>query len=134
MGDRGGLKTVQSERIIPLPKCAAGIWDELNDPASQEPAFPEEAPRSASSGQWGENMARRMRDKIDGWRGTHCWRETLINNLLNNAVPTRIAEMVTGKAGRTPLSMYTSDDLPSMLKAIELNAALLGLPTYNYPY
>ena len=130
MGERGGLKTPQSERIIPLPTCAHPIWDLHHDPLSEHPAFPDEAPPTDSTGQWGDNLGRRMRNKIDGWKGTHGWRETMINNLLNNAIPIRIVEMVTGKSGKTPLSMYTSDDLPSMAKAIELHAKLLEIPDY----
>jgi integrase len=127
LGDRGGLKNPQSERIVPLPECARAIWEKLSDPKSREPAFPGEAPRSANA-HWGDNLARRMRDKIPTFGGTHCWRETMINNLLNNAVPTRIVEMVTGKTGNTPLSQYTSDDLPSMARAVELHAKYLNLP------
>ena len=72
-----------------------------------------------------------MRDKIPEFPGTHAWRETLINNLLNSAVPVRIVEMVTGKTGNTPLSQYTSDDLPSMAKATELHAKHLALPKFK---
>lgn len=128
LGDRGGLKNPQSERIVPLPKCAEAIWEKLTDPKSKEPAFPTEAPRT-NKAHWGDNLARRMRDKIPDFPGTHCWRETMINNLLNSAVPTRIVEMVTGKTGNTPLSQYTSDDLPSMATAIEIHAQHLNLPT-----
>ena len=127
LGDRGGLKNPQSERIVPLPKCAEAIWEKLTDPKSKEPAFPAEAPRTANA-HWGDNLARRMRDKLPEFPGTHCWRETMINNLLNSAVPTRIVEMVTGKTGNTPLSQYTSDDLPSMARAVELHANHLNLP------
>jgi integrase len=128
LGERGGLKNPQSERIIPLPKCADRIWLKYADPKSAAPAFPNEEPRTPRA-HWGDNLARRMRDKIPDFPGTHSWRETLINNLLNVAIPPRIIEMVTGKTGNTPLSQYTSDDLPSMAKAVELHATLLNLPT-----
>ena len=72
-----------------------------------------------------------MRDKIPDFPGTHSWLETLINNLLNSAVPARIVEMVTGKTGNTSLSQYSSDDLPSMARAIELHAEHLALPAYK---
>lgn len=128
MGERGGLKNPQSERIVPLPSCAERIWQKHSDPGNKAPAFPSEKPKTERA-HWGDNLARRMRDKIPYFRGTHAWRETLINNLLNNSVPVRIVEMVTGKTGNTPLSQYTSDDLPSMANAISLHAKYLNLPT-----
>ena len=130
MGERGGLKNAQSERIIPLPHTANPIWAKYAEPNNRLPAFPEEQPKTLS-GHWGDNLARRMRDKLPDFPGTHAWRETLINNLLNNSVPIRIVEMITGKTGNTPLSQYTSDDLPSMARAIELHSDCLNLPTLN---
>lgn len=127
MGERGGLKNPQSERIIPLPQSAASIWAKHADLNNRSPAFPDEQPRTMR-GHWGDNISRRMRDKIPKFPGTHAWRETLINNLLNSSVPVRIVEMITGKTGNTPLSQYTSDDLPSMAKAIEIHAEYLNLP------
>ena len=120
----------QSERIIPLPKCADPIWAKHSDPKSTAPAFPKEEPKTLRA-HWGDNLARRMRDKIPDFPGTHSWRETLINNLLNSAVPVRIVEMVTGKTGNIPLSQYTSDDLPSMAKAIAIHATHVGFPAYH---
>lgn len=109
----------------------AAWWEELSklDP-SKAPAFPSEKPKTEKA-HWGDNLARRMRDKIPTFRGTHAWRETLINNLLNNSVPVRIVEMITGKTGNTPLSQYTSDDLPSMANAISLHAKHLNFPRYK---
>ena len=130
MGERGGLKNAQSERIIPLPHTANPIWAKYAEPNNRLPAFPEEQPKTLS-GHWGDNLARRMRDKLPDFPGTHAWRETLINNLLNNSVPIRIVEMITGKTGNTPLSQYTSDDLPSMARAIELHSDCLNLPPLN---
>lgn len=127
MGERGGLKNPQSERIIPLPRGAEAMWAKHAEPNNRLPAFPDEQPKSIR-GHWGDNLARRMRDKIPDFPGTHAWRETLINNLLNSSVPVRIVEMITGKTGNTPLSQYTSDDLPSMAKAIEIHANYLNLP------
>ena len=129
MGEHGGLKTAHSERIIPLPSVAKKIWESYSDALSEEPAFPNEQP-SNGNGRWGDNLARRLRSKIPGFPGTHAWRETLINNLLNSSEPDRIVQMVTGKASRSPLSQYTSDDLPSMAKAIERHVTLLKLPRY----
>ena len=130
MGERGGLKNPQSERIVPLPSCAERIWQKHSDPSNKAPAFPSEKPKTEKA-HWGDNLARRMRDKIPTFRGTHAWRETLINNLLNNSVPVRIVEMITGKTGNTPLSQYTSDDLPSMANAISLHAKHLNFPRYK---
>jgi integrase len=130
MGERGGLKTPQSERIIPLPAAALDIWAKHAKQGDESPAFPNEQPKTAGAN-WGDNLARRLRAKIPGFKGTHAWRETMINNLLNSAVPQRIVEMVTGKTGMSPLNSYTSDDLPSMQKAIELHASALGLPKYR---
>ena len=130
MGERGGLKNPQSERIIPLPQCALNIWTKYAEANNRSPAFPEERPKSLR-GHWGDNISRRMRDKIPEFPGTHAWRETLINNLLNSSVPVRIVEMITGKTGNTPLSQYTSDDLPSMAKAIEIHADYLNLPPWQ---
>ena len=93
------------------------MWAKHAEPNNRLPAFPDEQPKSIR-GHWGDNLARRMRDKIPDFPGTHAWRETLINNLLNSSVLVRIVEMITGKTGNTPLSQYTSDDLPSMAKAI----------------
>jgi len=130
LGERGGLKNPQSERIVPLPDCAEEIWNKYADFNSKEPAFPKEEPKTDRA-HWGDNLARRMRDKIPNFPGTYSWRETLINNLLNSAVPPRIVEMVTGKTGKTPLSQYTSDDLPSMARAIEIHAKHLSFPKYK---
>ena len=127
MGDRGGIKTTQSERTIPLPKAALPIWNKYQDNDNKEPAFPEEAPKKETQN-WGDNLARRMRDKIPDFPGTHSWRETMINNLLNTATPIRVVEMLTGKTGNTPLRQYTSDGLDVMQKAIEKHYKLLNIP------
>jgi len=128
MGDRGGLKNPQSECIVPLPRCAERIWQKHSEPSNQAPAFPREEPKTERA-HWADNLTRRMRDKVPDFSGTHAWRETLINNLLNSSVPVRIVEMFTGKTGNTPLSQYTSDDLPSMAKAISIHAEHLNFPT-----
>ena len=130
LGERGGLKTIQSERIIPLPTFAHQIWDEMHDPACEEPAWPAEKPPS-ETGTWGGNLQRRLRDNIAFWKGTHVWRETMINFLSNNAHPTRIVEMVSGKDSRSTLSDYISDDLASMAKALEAFAGHLNFPEYK---
>ena len=117
MGDRGGIKTAQSERVIPLPKEALSIWTKYADPANKDPAFPQEEPRNDKQ-LWGGRLARRMRDKIPEFQGTHSWRETLINHLVNAGYSNRIVEMLKGKTGRTPLNQYTSDDLASMRRRL----------------
>jgi len=129
MGDRGGLKTSQSQRAIPLPSAALPVWRKYHDMNNYGPAFPEEAPKNDKQN-WGDNLARRMRNKIPDFPGTHSWRETLINNLLNQAVPERIVQMLTGKTGNTPLNQYTSDDLECMHKAIERHFETLAFPRY----
>ena len=128
MGDRGGIKTAQSERVIPLPDAALSIWKKHSDPANRDPAFPQEEPRNDKQ-LWGDRLSRRMRDKIPAFQGTHSWRETLINHLVNTGYSNRIVEMLTGKTGHTPLNQYTSDDLASMQKAIDEHAAYLNLPS-----
>ena len=125
-GSRGGLKTIQSQRIIPLPKRAYAIWDIYTDQNSKEPAFPQEMPKNRSQN-WGDNLKRRMKDKCKGYPGTHGWRRSLINNAINSGLPNRVVEMVTGKTGHSSLNEYTSDDLGLMLKAVELNAEILGI-------
>ena len=129
LGERGGLKTIQSERIIPLPARAHVIWEEMHG-KSENPAWPDERPPS-ETGTWGGNLQRRLRDKVEGWKGSHVWRETMVNYLSNNAHPTRIVEMVAGKDSRSTLSDYTSDDLPSMAAALEAFAQYLDLPAYE---
>ena len=52
----------------------------------------------------------------------------MINSSLNQAVPTRIVEMLTGKTGNTPLSQYTSDDLKVMQEVMEKNFKCLSMP------
>jgi integrase len=126
LGARGGLKTVQSQRIIPLPERAHKIWERYFDPESQEPAFPQERPKNDHQN-WGDNLKRRMRDKCKDYPGTHGWRRSLINNSMNNGFPARVVEMVTGKTGHSSLNEYTSDDLQLMLKVVELNAKILSI-------
>jgi len=127
MGDRGGLKTSQSERTIPLPTAALPIWIKYHDKNNFGPAFPEEAPKNDKQN-WGDNLARRMRTKIPDFPGTHSWRETMINSLLNQSVPIRIVEMLTGKTGNTSLNQYTSDDLTVMQEAMEKHFKYLSMP------
>lgn len=68
-----------------------------------------------------------MKDKCKDYPGTHGWRRSLINNSMNNGLPNRVIEMVTGKTGQSSLNEYTTDDLALMLKAVELNAEILGI-------
>jgi integrase len=126
LGSRGGLKTVQSQRIIPLPERAHEIWMRYSDPSKREPAFPQEMPKKESQN-WGDNLKRRMKDKCKNYPGTHGWRRSLINNAINHGLPNRVVEMVTGKTGSSSLNDYASDDLSLMLKAVELNAKVLGI-------
>jgi len=80
-----------------------------------------------SSQNWGDNLKRRMKEKCKDYPGTHGWRRSLINNLINSGLPNRVVEMVTGKTGQSSLNEYAIDDLVLMLKAIELNAEILGI-------
>ena len=128
---QGGIKNTQSERLIPLPDAAASLWKKYAAKAKEEdPAFPAERPKTARA-HWGDNLARRMRDKLPFFQGTHCWRETLINNCQRAGVDLRAVEMVTGKTGSSALRQYWSDDLFSMKRAVEANFEQLRLPAYD---
>lgn len=127
---RGGLKTPQSQRIIPLPLNAHGIWEKYANDKNMTAAFPGEQPKNANQN-WGDNLSRRMRDKCADYPGSHGWRETLINNALNNDMPTNIVQMLTGKTGNTSLADYTSQDLSLMLKAVEHNYEAIRLPPWT---
>jgi len=128
IGSRGGLKTIYSQRMIPLPERAQNIWDKYADSKSEEPAFPQEAPKTVNQN-WGDNLKRRMKDKCKDYPGTHGWRRSFINNSINSGLPARVVQMVTGKTGNSSLDEYTRDDLALMLKAVELNAEILGIYT-----
>ena len=73
-----------------------------------------------------------MRDKLPAFKGTHCWRETLINNCQSAGVDLRAVEMVTGKTGSSALRQYWSDDLTAMKKAVETNFQSLNIPPYEH--
>lgn len=123
MGQGGGIKTQHSERVIPLPEIANQVWTKYADEGSEAPAFPQEKP--GANGIWGDKLRARFARKFPGV-GTHCWRETLVNNH-QGVVDPRITEMITGKASRSVLSDYTSDDLPKMKDAIEIHVQKLGI-------
>jgi integrase len=125
LGTRGGLKTVQSDRIIPLPHCGKGIWIRFADKKNQDAAFPEERPRSHGQ-PWGERLMKRMRDKCKAFK-TKSWRETISNNATNAGISYRAVEMVTGKTGESTVIQYTSDDLAVMQKVVEVNAECLKI-------
>lgn len=128
MGQRGGLKTVQSERVIPLPNRAELLWAKYHQGDSEEPAFPLEKP--SPKGNWGDKLKRRMMGKLPTFKGTHSWRETLIHSLQGNGTQQRIVEMVTGKSSHSTLADYYSDDLRLMSEALEQNALILGIPRW----
>ena len=123
MGQGGGIKTQHSERVIPLPEIAHKVWAKYTDEDSGAPAFPQEKP--GANGIWGDKLRARFARKFPGV-GTHCWRETLVNNH-QGVIDSRITEMITGKASRSVLSDYTSDDLPKMRDAIEVHVQKLGI-------
>jgi hypothetical protein len=126
--NRGGLKTLQSDRLVPLPSCGAEIWERYADQNNSSAAFPEERPHSATQ-PWGERLMRRMRDKCKPFK-TKSWRETIINNGTNAGVSYRAVEMVTGKTGESSVSQYTSDDLEVMKKVVEINAESLLIDSW----
>ena len=74
---RRGLKIPQSQRIIPLPLNAHGIWEKYANGKNMTAAFPGEQPINANQN-WGDNLTRRMRDKCLDYPGSYGWRETLI--------------------------------------------------------
>ena len=120
---RAGIKTQHSERVIPLPEIAHKVWAKYTDEDSGAPAFPQEKP--GANGIWGDKLRARFARKFPGV-GTHCWRETLVNNH-QGVIDSRITEMITGKASRSVLSDYTSDDIPKMRDAIEVHVQKLGI-------
>jgi len=125
LGTRGGLKTVQSERIIPLPDCGKDLWARYADPQNDDAAFPAERPRSPGQ-PWGERLMKRMRDKCKAFK-TKSWRETISNNATNAGISYRAVEMVTGKTGESAVVQYTSDDLAVMQRVVEVNAECLQI-------
>ena len=125
LGTRGGLKTIQSDRFVPLPKCGRSLWNRYADQNNRDAAFPEERPRSAKQ-PWGERLIRRMRDKCQGFQ-SKSWRETISNNATNAGISYRAVEMVTGKTGESTVVQYTSDDLAVMQKVVEVNAECLQI-------
>jgi len=126
LGTRGGIKTVQSIRLIPIPNCGLALWEKYADPKNLDAAFPQERP-STEQQNWGDRLKRRMKDKCKNFPGTHGWRETLINNATNSGISSRAIEMVTGKTGTSTISEYTSDELAVMQKVVDLNADCLKI-------
>ena len=125
LDQRGGLKTLQSDRIVPLPKCARVIWEKHANKGNLDAAFPEERPKTSRQ-PWGERLTRRMRDKCSPFK-SKSWRETLINNGTNSGISYRAVEMVTGKTGESSVVQYTSDDLAVMQRVIDANAEILDI-------
>jgi hypothetical protein len=125
LGTRGGLKTIASDRFVPLPSCGMKLWTRCADPKNLDAAFPQERPTTPRQG-WGDRLKRRMRDKVKGFR-TKSWRETIINNATNAGISYRAIEMLTGKTGDSSATQYTSDDLVVMQQAVEINAAALQI-------
>ena len=125
LGTRGGLKTVASDRFVPLPSCGKNLWERYADANNQDAAFPQERPMTPGQG-WGDRLQRRMRDKSKGFM-TKSWRETIINNATNAGISYRAVEMLTGKTGDSSTTQYTSDDLVVMQQAVEINAEALQI-------
>jgi len=125
LGTRGGLKTVASDRFVPLPSCGKKLWERYADDNNQDAAFPQERPMTPGQG-WGDRLQRRMRDKSKGFM-TKSWRETIINNATNAGISYRAVEMLTGKTGDSSTTQYTSDDLVVMQQAVEINAEALQI-------
>ena len=128
LNQRGGLKTLQSDRIVPLPKCGRSIWERYADKNNRGAAFPKETPHSPRQ-PWGERLTRRMREKCSPFQ-TKAWRETLINNATNAGISYRAVEMVTGKTGESSVVQYTSDDLEVMQRVVDTNARCLQIENW----
>ena len=125
LGTRGGLKTVASDRFVPLPSCGKNLWERYADANNLDAAFPQERPMTSRQG-WGDRLKRRMSDKLKGFM-TKSWRETIINNATNAGISYRAVEMLTGKTGNSSTTQYTSDDLVVMQQAVEINAEALQI-------
>lgn len=128
LNQRGGLKTLQSDRIVPLPKCGRSIWERYADKNNRGAAFQKERPHSPRQ-PWGERLTRRMREKCSPFQ-SKAWRETLINNATNAGISYRAVEMVTGKTGETSVVQYTSDDLEVMQRVVDTNASCLQIENW----
>lgn len=125
LGTRGGLKTVQSDRFIPLPKCGIKLWERYANEKNFDAAFPEERPNSPGQA-WGARLTARMRGKCKSFK-TNSWRQTISNNATNAGISYRAVEMVTGKTGESTVVQYTSDDLAVMQKLIDVNSECLQI-------
>ena len=125
LGTQGGLKTVQSDRFIPLPKCGTKLWERYADEKNFDAAFPEERPHSPGQ-PWGARLTARMRGKCESFK-TNSWRQTISNNATNAGISYRAVEMVTGKTGESTVVQYTSDDLAVMQKLIDVNSECLQI-------
>ena len=81
------------------PRCAHPIWKAHADKKSQESAFPAEKPRTEKA-HWGDNLARKIRDKIPEFPGTHAWRE-IANPQKLSGVALRKTRQCRGQPQRT---------------------------------
>lgn len=127
-GQTGGIKTLQSLRLVPLPTALHSLWDKLKG-NSKEACFP----RQLNERRFGENYRSRFHDKTKRKglpSGTHCLRETLIQILTANDVREYTVRCITGKA--MPMADYVHEDLPKMSEAIQLYASLMPL-ALQYP-
>lgn len=124
-GQTSGIKTLQSLRLIPLPKVLHPLWNKLKG-ESKSACFP----RQTNERRFGENYRSRFHDKTKRKglpSGTHCLRETLIQTLTANDVREYTVRCITGKA--MPMPDYVHADLPKMAEAIELYAEIMPMGT-----
>ena len=70
LGTREGLKTVQSDRFIPLPDCGKVLWSRYENPSNKDGAFPQERPRSYRQ-PWGERLMKRMQENARDLKQNH---------------------------------------------------------------
>ena len=127
-GDQGELKQLSQNELFPcLTRRSRSGGSTLIQPIQILPFLRRSQETTCSSGEIGLLVG--CETKIPEFQGTHSWRETLINHLVNSGYSNRIVEMLTGKTGHTPFNQYSSDDLASMQKAIDEHAAYMNLPS-----
>lgn len=126
-GQTNGIKTPQSQRMIPLPSCLDKLWDRLQS-SSQEPCFP----KQANERTYGENYRARYHNKARARglpAGTHSLRETMIQTLISNGIREYTIRCIAGKT--MPMPDYVHEDIPRMAEAIAKYAEISQLELSN---
>jgi hypothetical protein len=122
-GQTCGVKTPQSQRVVPLPSCLDPLWDRLHS-RSQDPCFP----KQNNERNYGENYRARYHNKARARglpAGTHSLRETMIQTLISNGVREYTIRCIAGKT--MPMSDYVHEDIPKMAEAIAKYAKISPL-------